>query len=101
MTPLALGGQDEPENEWYLCEECHKRKTRADIGKIAKTNRILKKAAIAAGERPAPRKAVIPGRAFPVATHEQILARRAGNKIRYERARSAKLSQKEAIDGGR
>jgi 5-methylcytosine-specific restriction endonuclease McrA len=93
MTPLALDGEDGPENEWYICADCHKAKTKADIGKIAKTKRILKKAAIAAGELPAPRKAAIPGRPFFVATHEQILARRQANKLAYKRAKSAKSPQ--------
>ena len=97
MTPLALDGEDGPENEWYICSDCHKAKTKADIGRIAKSKRILKKAAISRGEIPAPRRAAIPGRTFPVATHEQILARRAGNKLRYKRAKSAKSSHGTAM----
>jgi hypothetical protein len=99
MTPLALDGEDGPENEWYICADCHKVKTRADIGKIAKTRRILKKAAIAAGKLPAPRRAAIPSRPFPVATHDQTLARRAGDKLRYATRKSAKLQNQADLNG--
>jgi 5-methylcytosine-specific restriction enzyme A len=40
---LALGGADEVENCSVLCIPCHRRKTRADVRKIAKAKRVGKR----------------------------------------------------------
>lgn len=39
ITPLALGGANEPINLMPLCPKCHRRKTDADLARIAKANR--------------------------------------------------------------
>jgi 5-methylcytosine-specific restriction endonuclease McrA len=72
MHAIKLGGDDAPENEWYICLKCHDLKTNgngatsagSDKHKIAKGKRIRKKAAIARGELPASRKAKIANRQF-------------------------------------
>jgi len=40
ITPLALGGADEPANWQGLCQPCHAVKTRWDVGRIAKAKRL-------------------------------------------------------------
>jgi hypothetical protein len=72
MHAIKLGGDDAPENEWYICLECHNLKTNgngatsagSDKHKIAHGKRIRTKAAISRGELPAPRKAKIANRPF-------------------------------------
>lgn len=39
VVPLGLGGGNDPNNWAALCPYCHKRKTRADLRRIAKAKR--------------------------------------------------------------
>lgn len=41
--PLAQGGAHAPSNWDALCVSCHRQKTKADVGQIAKTKRIIKR----------------------------------------------------------
>jgi hypothetical protein len=69
---VALDGPDDGSLEGYVRAECHKRLTNGNGAtsagsskhKVAKGKRIRKKAAIARGEIPAPRKAKIANRPF-------------------------------------
>lgn len=40
ILPLALGGEDEPENIQCLHARCHRLKTNSDVGRIAKSDRM-------------------------------------------------------------
>lgn len=42
ITPVALGGTNDPENLQSLCSRCHDVKTKKDIKKIAAIKRINK-----------------------------------------------------------
>lgn len=39
VVPLGLGGANSPDNWAALCRQCHRRKTRADLHRIAKAKR--------------------------------------------------------------
>jgi len=41
IIPLALGGEDEPENMAPAHYQCHKEKTKEDVKQIAKSKRII------------------------------------------------------------
>jgi 5-methylcytosine-specific restriction protein A len=43
ITPLAISGNNEPENLQIACVHCHKEKTKTDVTSIAKGKRMAEK----------------------------------------------------------
>ena len=43
ILPLCLGGKDETDNMQALCASCHGRKTRDDVRRLRKAERIKRK----------------------------------------------------------
>jgi 5-methylcytosine-specific restriction endonuclease McrA len=60
IIPLGLAGADSPDNWAALCPDCHRRKTRADLRKIAKAKRQRRFHETGRSRAPAPKR-TLPG----------------------------------------